>query len=149
MPTTIRITTTLPATPEAVWRRLSQVDTLRYIARPYAYFTPLEPMTQWAQGAAYVLSLRVFGLLPLGRHHIRVVRWDQDALEILTHEHNRFVKTWNHAITLEALPDGRTRFTDAVTLDAGAFTGLARLWSIAFYRHRQRKWRKLLCKTQS
>lgn len=144
METAITISSILNAPAERIWALLGQVETLRRIAKPYAYFTPLGEMTTWRQGAKYRLTLNVFGFIPVGLHQIQVVKWDKASWSIETHESDRLVKVWNHSIRLEPLPDGRTVYTDIVRIDAGKLTVPVKLWSILFYRHRQRKWKKLL-----
>jgi hypothetical protein len=82
----------------------------------------------------------------MGLHKINVVTWDKASLTIETHESDRLARVWNHTIMLEPLADGSVRYTDTVVIDAGKMTALVRLWSIMFYRHRQRKWKRLLNK---
>jgi hypothetical protein len=53
------------------------------------------------------------------------------------------VRVWNHRILLNRLSDTETRYTDEVEIHAGALTPLVWIWSMAFYRHRQRKWRTI------
>ena len=144
MKQTITITSELHAPADVIWERLGQVETLQKIARPFAYFTPMNDTTQWQPGAMYCFGFRVFGLLPMGHHHINVVRWDKANWHIETHENDRIAKVWNHTIRLEPLTDQRTRYTDIVELDAGTLTWLVKGWSILFYRHRQRGWKRLL-----
>ena len=45
---------------------------------------------------------------------------------------------------MQALPDGRTRYTDSVEVRAGLLTPLVWAFATAFYRHRQRRWRRLV-----
>ena len=57
--------------------------------------------------------------------------------------HGAMIKTWDHMI--EVAPDGDgTRFTDRVTVDAGWLTPFVALFARVFYRHRQRRWRRLI-----
>lgn len=108
---------------------------LRKIARPFAYFTPMNDTTQWQPGAMYRFGFRVFGLLPMATTRSNLVRWDKNW-HIETHENNRIAKVWNHTIRLELPTDQRTRYTDIVELDEVALTWLVKGWSILFYRQR-------------
>ena len=140
---TIERTSFFPADAQAVWRLLGQIDTLRYIAKPYADFVPLDDTADWQAGKTYRLTLKLLGVLPLGVHEIHVLRWDKARFSILTEEGNGFVPLWNHAITLVPCAGG-CRYTDHVTLEAGWKTPFVRLWAFCFYRHRQKKWIRLL-----
>ncbi|MDR2110902.1 MAG: hypothetical protein LBP32_06300 [Spirochaetaceae bacterium] len=140
----IRVSSTFPAPPDELWPLLLRVDTLRYIAAPYAAFSPLEPGEMvWREGTAVRFHLRIFGL-PFGIHTIRIHKIDGIAHTIQTYEGNQFVPVWNHRITLEPADGISTIYTDEVEIGAGWKTGVVRLWSGAFYRHRQRKWLKLM-----
>ena len=144
MVTKIIIRSILEASADVIWERLGQVETLRTIAKPYAFFKPLSDMTAWQAGEEYDLSFRLFGCIPMGRHHICVVKWDKSAWSILTQESDKLATTWNHEIVLKPIDEDKTEYKDTVELDAGFLTPVARLWALAFYRHRQRKWKTLL-----
>jgi hypothetical protein len=120
-----------------------QVETLRYIAAPWAAFVPVRGETVWQEGTQVRFRLRIFGL-SFGVHTINIQKIDPAAYIIQTFEGNRLVPVWNHRITLAAADSGSTRYTDEVEIDAGPLTGAVYLWAGSFYRHRQRKWLKLL-----
>jgi ligand-binding SRPBCC domain-containing protein len=141
----VRVTSVFPASVDVVWDKLQQLDTLQYIARPYATFEPQrETLTAWREGEISRFSLRLFGVIPLGVHTIHIVRFDREALTVQTREGNQCVPMWNHKINLKPLDNNKTEYTDEVELFAGFVTPMAYAWSVLFYRHRQRKWRKLL-----
>jgi hypothetical protein len=51
-------------------------------------------------------------------------------------------RRWDHWIAIE--PERRgTRYTDTVHIDAGLLTPLIVAFARIFYRHRQRRWRRL------
>jgi ligand-binding SRPBCC domain-containing protein len=135
----------LPAPPETIWRRLSRVETLRYITFPYMVFSSADGTaeTEWRAGMTARFRLRLFGIIPLGIHTIRIQKFDHSAYTVQSCEHNRLVTRWNHTITLVPL-DGSTHYTDEADVYAGRLTGVVRFWSTQFYRHRQKRWRKLL-----
>ena len=142
---TVTVSSVFNAPADVIWARLGHVETLRYIARPFAYFTPLDDdEAEWKAGAGYRFRFRVFGVLPMGIHHISVARWDRDNWHIETHESDHLAKIWNHTIRLEPQADSRTKYTDIVEIDAGRLTWLVKCWSLMFYRHRQRRWKRLL-----
>jgi hypothetical protein len=145
-PKTITLSSIFPAVPERIWPLLIRIDTLRYIAFPYAVFSLVDDakVTEWRKGETLRFRLRVFGFIPLGIHSIRAEEMNRDAFIIRSHEGNRFVPVWNHTITLKPAGPNSTEYTDTIELDAGLLTGVVLIWSTAFYRHRQKKWIKML-----
>ena len=144
----VHLSTELPAPADEVWDRLLRVETLRYITRPLLSFAPANHAAaqgRWRENARFHFTLRVFGAISFGGvHSIEVQTLDKAGYEIYTKEQNRVVHTWNHRIRLEPLPGGRTRYTDTVALCAGRLTPAVAAWARGFYRHRQKRWRRLL-----
>jgi hypothetical protein len=89
-------------------------------------------------GRAYKLRVA-----PLGRHTIRFERVDPALREIATREHNAFVRQWDHVASVRETRDGRTRYSDAIEINAGLLTPLVWLFAQVFYRHRHRRWRRV------
>lgn len=133
-----------PADVDLVYALLKNLETLQYIAKPYASFAPIGTNSniRWEKGQTISFKFKLFCLIPFGTHTIYVE--DFSIHGICTHESNTHVPTWNHQIKLEALPDGSTEYSDEVEIGAGWKTNLVWLWAEFFYAHRQRKWRKLL-----
>lgn len=90
------------------------------------------------------MRLRLLGVLPLGAHWIVISFPAGEEFELYDRGHGRLARTWNHRITVQALPDGRTRYTDRVDVRAGPLTPLIWLFAQVFYRHRQCRWRHLV-----
>jgi hypothetical protein len=145
---TITVSSTFPASAEAIWKRLLHIDTLKTITKPLMTFTPVERAAEnlaWREGGVYAFKIRLFGAIPIGgRHIIAVKSIDREHFIIQTQEHNDTVTVWNHRITLTPLPDGSTQYADIVEIYAGRLTPAVVWWSKIFYRHRQRQWGKLL-----
>ena len=139
----VRKSSIFPARREEVLTRLQRLETLQYIASPYATFTPVEDNNDfsWREGAASSYRFRLFGFMPFGIHTIRSEELDQSGIQ--SREHNKHVPVWDHLNTLEDLGD-RTKYTDEVEIHAGWKTVFVWLWAKAFYAHRQRKWIRLL-----
>ncbi len=132
-----------PADREMVFQKLQRLETLQYIASPYATFEPVGDAAQvWTVGSVSSYRFRLFGFIPFGTHTIRIIRFDVDGIS--SREGNEHVPVWNHDITLESLEGHRTRYTDCVEIRAGWKTPFVWLWANAFYAHRQRKWIRLL-----
>jgi hypothetical protein len=145
---TISVSSVYPASAKTIWKRLLHIDTLKTITKPMMTFTPVGQAAEnpaWIEGGVYSFKIRLFGMIPIGGHHIIDVKSiDKARFIIQTHERNATVTIWNHRITLTPLPDGHTRYTDIVEIYAGWLTPAVVWWSGIFYRHRQRKWAKLL-----
>lgn len=101
----VRRTSIFPSGRDVIFQKIRKLETLQYIAKPYATFEPEK---------------------------------------ISSHEGNEHVPVWNHDIMMEIIDDNHTKYTDRVEIGAGWKTVFVWLWANAFYRHRQRKWIRLL-----
>lgn len=139
----VQRTSVFPAPRDAVFRKLQSLETLQAIAEPWATFEPVGDVGGvWTVGGVSSYRFRLFGVIPFGIHTIRIVRFDGNGIS--SREGDEHVPVWNHDITLEALDDSHTRYTDRVEIRAGWKTPFVWLWARGFYAHRQRKWIRLL-----
>lgn len=142
---TIRISSIFPASTDEIWGKLQQVETLKYIAAPYAKFeSQNKGELIWKEGDTLQYDLKLFGVFSLGMHTIHVVQFDKKSLVVFTNESNKFVPTWSHRIIVERETDTSSKYTDEIEINAGWETVFVLLWGILFYKHRQKKWKKLL-----
>ncbi|MCX7792136.1 MAG: hypothetical protein N2378_15995 [Chloroflexaceae bacterium] len=142
-----RISTTFACTPEQLWDAISRPASLRFVAAPLLRFEPLvagDLDREWVVGKTYAVRLYLFGLLPAGEHRITLVRIDRKANVIESRESGTLAPVWNHTIRFHSLGSGRLHYTDEIEIRAGPLTGL--IWAFAhlLYRHRQRRWKRLL-----
>ena len=136
-------TSVFPADRDTVFQKLQKLETLQFIAWPYASFEPVEgAAAQWTVGSTSSYRFRLFGRIPFGTHTIHIVRFDPDGIS--SREGNGHVPVWNHDIRLRPLDDRHTEYTDRVEIRAGWKTAFVWLWAEAFYAHRQKKWIRLL-----
>lgn len=142
---TVQKTSVFPSDKDKLFALLQKLETLQYIARPYATFTPLDKKREiiWKEGERPSFRFSLFGIIPLGIHRINVIRFDKEN-GIYTNEGNRLVPVWNHEIILEETDDRKCLYTDKVEIGAGWKTVFIWLWANLFYSHRQKKWKKLL-----
>ncbi|MBR1750829.1 MAG: hypothetical protein IJ740_08120 [Ruminococcus sp.] len=141
----VQKTSVFPAGREVVFKKLQQLKTLQYIAKPYATFEPIGNAVQsWTVGSTSSYRFRLFGLIPFGTHTIHIVRFD--PARVSSREGNEHVPVWNHDIMMKQLDSSHTRYTDRVEINAGWKTVFVWLWANAFYSHRQKKWIRLLSK---
>lgn len=139
----VKKTSVFPASRDVVFHRLQRLATLQFIAYPYATFEPVgKDQGTWEVGSTSYYRFKLFGFIPFGIHTIHIVEFSPDGIS--SEESNNHVQTWNHDITLEELPDGRTRYTDRVVIKARWKTVFVWLWANAFYHHRQKRWIRLL-----
>ena len=139
----VQKTSVFPASRDVIFQKIQRLETLQYIAKPYAAFEPVgDAASTWAVDNTSSYRFRLFGLIPFGTHTIHIIRFDPDGIS--SHEGNEHVPVWNHDIKLEVLDDAHMRYTDRVEIKAGWKTPFVWLWANAFYAHRQRKWIRLL-----
>ena len=139
----VQKTSVFPTSRETVFENLRKLETLQYIASPFATFEPEgNAGSVWAEGEKSSYRFRLFGIIPFGTHTIRIIRFSSDGIS--SQESNEHVPVWNHDITLVSLNDDHTQYTDRVEIHAGWKTAFVWLWANLFYAHRQRKWIRLL-----
>ena len=130
---------------EIIWEKLLDLDTLIEICKPKASFKSVsENPLKWEENIIYRFKLFMYGFIPLGEHEILLESINESQKEIQSREHNRIVKIWNHLISMNMTENGKTFYTDSVELYSGVFTYFTALWSISLYKHRQRKWCKIV-----
>lgn len=139
-----RIATELEAPAEKVWALLKRKQTFLYVTRgamgiPAATTWPEEHR----EGSRVRGRLWFFHVVPGWVHEIRVESVDEERRELRTRERGGFVNVWNHRLKVEALPRGRSRYTDEIEVDAGALTPVVWVFAHLFYRYRQARWRSL------
>ena len=146
MKRTVKKTSIFHADREKIWDYLQLMQTLQYIAFPFAVFKPVngDDNFKWKEGESFEVYFRLFGIIPFGIHRIKIIQFDKVNYQILSNESNRFVPVWNHRIYLHSIDNEHTEYTDEVEIDAGWKTRFVYLWANLFYAHRQKRWLKLL-----
>ncbi|WP_436146893.1 DUF3703 domain-containing protein [Acidovorax sp. LjRoot194] len=149
----VHLATRLDAPPDWVARQLHTTAAFRHVTAPLMRFQPAngEPWpTHWTAGTLE-LHMWLLGVVPMGSQTVCIsIEPAQQAGQWPTLRdsgHGQLLRRWDHRITLEALPDGATLYTDDVDVVARHVpwlmtplsTALARL----FFLHRQRRWRAL------
>ena len=139
----VQKTSVLPAGRDAVFQKLQKLETLQYIAWPFATFEPVDnAVPTWTVGGTFSYRFRLFGVIPFGTHTIHIVRFDPESIR--SREANEHVPVWNHDIIMEPVDANHTEYTDRVEIRAGWKTAFIWVWANAFYAHRQRRWIRLL-----
>lgn len=145
----VRVATILDATVDIVWRQVQTSRLLTYVASPLQVFRPLDPPAFpeiWSPGR-YRARLLSFGIVPTGWQDIVI------SYPVPTRAHEQllrddgsgsFIKRWDHLITVAPRADGRTDYADEIAIEAGLLTGAVAAYAKLFYRHRQRRWHRLI-----
>ena len=131
----VQKTSVFPAGRDAVFQKLQKLETLRYIAWPFATFEPVgNAILTWTAGGTSSYRFRLFGVIPFGTHTIHIVRFDPESIR--SREANEHVPVWNHDIIMEPVDANHTEYTDRVEIRAGWKTAFIWVWANAFYAHR-------------
>ncbi len=140
-----RLCTNLSCSVEAAWEAVQRRTLLEHVTHPLLKFMPLalDALPERFQKDTYQMKLYLFGFLPIGHHTIRVVTLDPLQHNLYTEESGTLIKTWSHRITLHTDAEGRTMYSDALSLDAGRFTLILEGFAKVFYHYRQARWRAL------
>jgi ligand-binding SRPBCC domain-containing protein len=134
----------LEAPAELVWDTVLRTETFAYVAGPWLRF-PAASLAdaRWVPGLELEDRLLLFGFIPLGRHRIRIAEVDMAAYRLRTEEGSRLLRQWEHEIVVTAIDERSCRYTDRLTIDAGALTGPMSLLAGLFFRYRHYRWRRL------
>lgn len=142
----------MDAKPERVWKELHRPKLLEYVAAPLVVFNPVAPESfpeRWEEDE-YRVAMLLFGVVPLGEQTICIsrVRVDdadgEQFYQLRDDGTGQLVSLWNHQISVRETSDGKTVYTDEIEVKAGVLTPVIWLFAAIFYRHRQRRWRKLV-----
>lgn len=129
-----------------VWDEVQRPALLLEIIRPLFRFVPADDSKfpeRWLEKAAVRCNGYLFGVIPLGTHTIFIERIDTAAREIQTRESEPLVRRWDHLVRVRSSGDGQSLYSDEIIIDAGWVTPFVWLFAYCFYRHRQRKWRRI------
>jgi hypothetical protein len=142
-----KISTVLGTSENEFWEKLIQPKSLQFVSAPILNFQSLqdeELEVEWEIGKPYELKLYLLNFLPLGHHRITLATIDRETNTIESNESGLLAPVWNHTIRFNQIEENQIHYTDEVEIQAGLLTLF--IWAFAhiFYRHRQRRWKKLL-----
>jgi hypothetical protein len=122
----VKVHTQLPTSADHAWRVLARRDTFLYAtcgAFGYAVGAERWP-EELHEGQEIQIRILFFHSIPAWRHHLRLVRVDEERREILWQERGGFIHAWNHRIHIEPENTVRCRYTDEIEIRAGIVTPL-------------------------
>lgn len=141
----VTVMSVFPADKYNVRNKILEFNTLRYICSPKVYFISSDKKSfVWRKGETYLFRLFIYGFIPMGIHKISVENINYDTGELLTTESNKIVTVWNHYIIMKSRENKQTEYMDRVDLYARILSPVFAWWTERFYKHRQRKWIKIL-----
>lgn len=148
----VLVQSTLPCDADHAWDAVQTLALLREVCWPLIRLGPTRhaPLPErWQDGATVAMRPYIFGLVPLGTRWLHWERIDPAIREMQTREHDPLIRRWDHRIQVEPLTPGQCRYTDDVEIEAGVLTLPVWLFAQWFYRHRQRRWRRVARRLQS
>jgi len=147
MSKTVCISTYFSCSEEELWSKIASPKSLQYVAAPILRFVPCRTDSfsdEWQEGPIYDLNLYLFHVIPLGRHRIKILKADKKANTIVSKESGLFAPVWNHTISFHQCGSREVSYKDRIEIEAGLLTPLICIFARFFYRHRQRRWKRLL-----
>ena len=141
----VQTSTMLNISASGAWELLKLRDTFLYVTSPAIRFDGAEdwPQTLMSTEVAFTTVAYPLRHLPGSAHTVRIVRVDEEAMEVDTEEFGGLIRTWNHSMKIEPISPSRCRYSDRVVLDAGLLTPFFWLFASLFYAYRQSRWRRL------
>lgn len=139
--------TTVRTDIETFWRKLKAPESLQFVASPLIHFRGIRSITlneDWKEGEMYFLPMEYFGWIPAGVQAVTMARIDDATHTIVTDESGGVAKKWIHTMILRSTGSGTVEYYDTLKIEAGIKTPFLWLFVQLFYRHRQRRWKKLL-----
>ena len=142
----VYVRSVLDCSPLMAWNEVRKSSLLIEVMYPIARIEPVDRAEfpdRWVEGETVRCRSYLFGALPLGTRTIFLERIDHSAHEIQSRESDLVVHRWDHLIRIEATAVGQTLYSDSVEIEAGLLTLPVWLFASLFYRHRQRRWRRV------
>jgi hypothetical protein len=145
----VSVATIFNASADQIWSEVCKSRLLDFVAAPLLVFKPNNGQSLpdiWNE-ADHRVTMMAFGLLPIGWQIISTsypASPTAGSRQLRDNGRGASVKRWDHLITVTARDDGRTDYRDDVIVEAGLLTPLVFAYAHFFYRHRQKRWRKLI-----
>ena len=137
----------LPCAAEKAWNEVNTSRLLLEVTSPIMSLVPVkgERLPQRWNAATTRVRMFLFGILPLGTHTIEFEKIDDKTREILTHEYDGLIRTWNHLVRIEPIDDKSCAYSDEIEIEPRfrILRPIVWLFGQVFYRHRQRRWQKV------
>lgn len=133
---------TLDATPDAAWEALGSPTVFRNVAAPMMRVVSKEKggfPTRWVEGEPHTVSVRVWGVIPMGTQVIRIEYTERPGGVRMVIDRGAgrsgllgLMPKWDHRMAVSATEDGKTLYRDRLAVRAGLLTPFAwiALWVV-------------------
>lgn len=118
---------------------------LFYVTRPLVKFieTSEYPIPEKWRDGKYLVKMKLLGIVPFAKQWI-VIETDEANHHLLDDGYSRLIKRWRHDIYVIEIGENKALYIDHVDIKAGVLTPFVYLYACIFYRHRQKRWGKLI-----
>lgn len=141
---TVTVTTVLAAPADVVWSAVTTPHAFVHVANGMLRFPAAERVDRpWRVGDELRGWTLLFGVLPFSIHRLTIVSIDHHGRTLVSHEGGGIIRSWRHELSTKPLDEHRCEYTDRIEIDAGPMTAMVAAFAAVFYRHRQRRWRRL------
>lgn len=143
----VRVSTQFACTEDELWQKIAEPSSLQVVSSPILRFVQQNEAdleAEWQVNRPYSLKLYLLKFIPLGEHTITLVKIDRERNRIISRESGQLATVWNHMISFYEVEPWLVHYTDEIEIKAGWLTPAIWLFAHLFYRHRQRRWKKLL-----
>lgn len=145
----IKMRSKLPVSPEVIWNNLKSTSTFQKVAAPLMIFKFASKggfPNNWKE-ESYPLKMYLFGLIPLGDHHITFVKIDDANRVLSTDETGQICKVWHHTMRVLVETDARsTVFQDELFFKNGLLTLPTYVGVYLFFMYRHIRIKQLIKK---
>jgi hypothetical protein len=136
----VDVSTRLACSAAKAWDEVQKSALLLHVALPLARIEPADAQVfpeRWSQGLTVRCKIAIFGFIPIGIRNLHFAEINAATHEIITHEYDPLVKSWDHTISIKSAGNDQAIYRDVIEIDAGLLTVFVWAWTNWFYRHRQ------------
>ncbi len=143
----VHVETDLPCSVEQAWEAIQSAALLSEVSGPLVPFEAVEPLSvqeRWTASRVLRFRTYLFGGIVLGVRTIEVNFIHPEEHVIQTQERDSVVHLWQHRMALRPAPHGQAFYSDIVDIEAGLSTLSVWISAQWLYRHRHRRWLKVM-----
>lgn len=135
----LKFVSRLPRSAGETWEREKSLDRLSEVSRPLLEIRRLSGKNCLQAGESYELGLRLFGIIPWGKHRVDIVDISDEAYRFETSERGTGIKSWRHVRRISPISHTSCICSDEIRIQAGLTTPLVWAFAKLLYRQRHRR----------